>query len=297
MNLSEMNEHQLALVDRLLDLAIDEDVGTGDATTQVLFGPADHAAGRFVARQNGIMAGGEVVRRLYARLGARYADNAGAVRVDILKPDGSPYGPKESLLGVSGDTGIILMGERTALNILQRLCAVASRALQFADLTAGTRAGIYDTRKTTPGMRLLEKMAVVAGGGNNHRMGLYDMVLIKDNHIAAYGSVAKAVETARARTNLKIMIEVDTLEQLRQVLPAQPDYVLLDNMPADVLAEAVRLTDDECAAKNLARPQLEASGGINMDTVARVAQSGVDRISVGQLTNGAGSMDIGLDFD
>lgn len=292
-----MTPEQEGLVDRLLDLALDEDIGPGDATTTVLLAEKQRtAAGRFTARADGVMAGGEIVRRLYARLGARFHDNADAVRIEQVKQDGEAFRPGDALLAISGDASVILTGERAALNILQRMCAVATRTRAFVDLTKGTRAAILDTRKTTPGHRVLDKLAVVAGGGANHRMGLYDMILIKDNHLAAYGGPAAAVRAARAGTKLPIMVEVDTLEQLADALEAEPDYVLLDNMDPARLAEAVRLTDRAAADKGLRRPLLEASGGVNLESVAAIAASGVDRVSVGGLTHGAGSVDIGLDF-
>ncbi len=293
----QFTPEQLQLVDRLLDLSIDEDVGGGDATTRALFPNPGKATGRFVARQDGVMAGGEVARRLYARLGARFADNADAVKIEAIKTDGERFAKGESLQGISGDASVILMGERIALNLLQRMCAVATRTRTYVDLIAGTRAKIYDTRKTNPGHRVLDKLAVRAGGGENHRMGLFDMILVKDNHLSAYGGPAKAVRAARERSSLPIMIEVDTLEQLADALTAEPDYVLLDNMSPAALAEAVQLTDRVSAEKNLKRPQLEASGGITIDTVSAVAASGVERISAGALTHGAGSVDIGLDFE
>ncbi len=294
--LNDLGHEQLHLVDRLLDLAMDEDVGGGDATTRALFPSPGLASGRFVARQKGVMAGGEVLRRFYARLGARFADNAGAVAVDFFRKDGDAFPAGDSLLGISGDAGLILTGERIALNLLQRMCAVAGRTREFALRTAGTRAKIYDTRKTAPGHRVLDKLAVLAGGGENHRMGLYDMILVKDNHLSAYGGPAKAVRAARERSSLPVMVEVDTLRQLEDALLAEPDYVLLDNMDPATLAEAVRLTDMAAAMSGKKRPLLEASGGVTLDTVAAVAASGVDRISVGAITSGAGSVDIGLDF-
>ncbi len=292
-----MTLEQGKLVDRLLDLALDEDVGPGDVTTAALLsGSQVGAKGRFVARQNGVMAGGEVVKRFYARLGARYCDAAGIVSVKTVLPDGSVFAPGTVLLEVEGNAAAILTGERVALNILQRMCAVAARTRIFVDKVKGTKAVILDTRKTMPGHRVLDKMAVLAGGGQNHRMGLYDMVLIKDNHLAAYGSPASAVNASRkACPEVPIMVEVDTLEQLRNALTAEPDYVLLDNMGPETLAEAVGIAD-ACAAQGLARPLLEASGGVNLDSVRAIAEAGVDRISVGSITHGAGSVDIGLDF-
>lgn len=292
-------DEQVRLVDRLLDLAIDEDIGSGDATTASLFPESRTAEGFFTARQSGVMAGGGVLARFFARLGARFADDAGAVELEILLPDGGGFKAGDKLLRISGDAGTILMGERVALNLLQRMCAVAGRTRQYVDLVKdvpGSRAGIYDTRKTNPGHRVLDKLAVRAGGGQNHRMGLFDMILVKDNHLARYGGPAAAVKAARSRSSLPVMIEVDTLEQLADALPAEPEYVLLDNMNAELLREAVRLADTASKEKNLRRPRLEASGGINTDTVRAAAASGVDRISIGALTHGAGGVDIGLDF-
>lgn len=292
----DVPEEQLKLVDRLLDLSIDEDVGTGDATTSSLFTETGEASAEFTARESGVMAGGAVVARLYSRLGKRFAENDNAVSVEAVITDGNAFRAGDVLLRINGDVSIMLIGERPALNLLQRMCAVATRTRRYADLVAGTRARIYDTRKTNPGHRVLDKMAVRAGGGVNHRMGLYDMILVKDNHLAHFGGPAKAVQAARCRSSLPVMIEVDTLAQLEDVVPAEPDFILLDNMNAEVLEKAVALTDRITSEKNLRRPQLEASGGINLDTVAAAAASGVDRISVGALTHGAGSIDIGLDF-
>ena len=294
--LNHLDHQQLHLLDRLLDLAIDEDVGEGDATTKALFPSPGLASGFFVARQEGVMAGGEVLRRFYARLGARFADNASAVSIDLLRKDGEDFPPGCRLLGVYGDAGLLLTGERIALNILQRMCAIAGRTREFVRRTAGAKAKIYDTRKTTPGNRILDKLAVLAGGGENHRMGLYDMILVKDNHLSLYDGPAKAVRAARQQSSLPVMVEVDAIRQLEDILAAEPDYVLLDNMDAATLTKAVRLAEQSVLTKGLKRPLLEASGGIILDTVAAVAASGVDRISVGLLTSGAGTVDIGLDF-
>ncbi|MCC8115722.1 MAG: carboxylating nicotinate-nucleotide diphosphorylase [Planctomycetes bacterium] len=293
----ELPHEQLHLVDRLIDLAIDEDIGQGDATTLALFPNPGQAEGAFNAREDGVMAGGGVVARLYARLGARFQDDAQAVTVEETLADGRTFAAGDELLHISGDASVILMGERTALNLLQRMCAVAKRTRRYVDRMGETRAKIFDTRKTNPGHRVLDKLAVRAGGGHNHRMGLFDMILVKDNHLAKYGGPAGAVRAARERSSLPVMVEVDSLAQLEEVLPAEPDFVLLDNMSADVLAQAVKLADDRCREHNYRRPQLEASGGINLDTVAAAARSGVDRISVGALTHGAGSVDIGLEFE
>ncbi|MDR1535388.1 MAG: carboxylating nicotinate-nucleotide diphosphorylase [Planctomycetota bacterium] len=285
------------LLDRLLNLAIDEDVGPGDATTMALFPRPRTARARFTARAAGVMAGTEAVRRLFFLLGERFAGDPGAVRLGILKAEGESFSPGDGLLDIQGDARIILMGERISLNLLQRLCAVAALTREFVRRVAGTGAEIYDTRKTVPGHRLLDKLAVRAGGGRNHRLGLYDMILIKDNHLAAFGGPAGAVRAAREKSPLPIMVEVDTPGQLEEALRAEPDYILLDNMAPPALAEAVAAARRLSAELGLRRPQLEASGGIGLETAAAAAASGVDRISVGSLTHAPGSVDIGLDFE
>ncbi|MDR1613209.1 MAG: carboxylating nicotinate-nucleotide diphosphorylase [Planctomycetota bacterium] len=287
---------ETALADRLLDLALDEDLGSGDATTLALFAESGTASGGYVAREAGVMAGGDVVARLFALLGRRFFGSADKVRVDKTLADGERFAPGDELLAVEGEAGAILSGERASLNLLQRMCAVAARTRRYVDSVAGAGAAILDTRKTTPGLRVLDKLSVRAGGGVNHRMGLYDMILIKDNHLAARGGAGMAVRTARERSGLEIMVEVDTLEQLRDALPAEPDYVLLDNMGPDLLREAVAITAETVRREGLRRPLLEASGGVRLETVRAIAESGVDRVSVGALTHGAGSVDIGLDF-
>ncbi|MDR0361322.1 MAG: carboxylating nicotinate-nucleotide diphosphorylase [Planctomycetota bacterium] len=291
-----LTREQAALADRLLDLALDEDLGPGDATTLALFADPGTAAGRYVARAEGVMAGGDVVTRLFARLGARFFGSAARVKVIKTMEDGEKFSPGMELLRVEGEVAAILSGERASLNLLQRMCAVATRTREYVDLVGGSGAAVLDTRKTSPGLRVLDKLSVRAGGGVNHRMGLYDMILIKDNHLAAYGGAGKAVRAARARSSLEIMIEVDTLDQLQDILPAEPEYVLLDNMTPETLCAAVRMTDEAVARGGLRRPLLEASGGVNLETVRAIAESGVDRVSIGALTHGAGSIDIGLDF-
>ncbi len=282
---------QWQLVDRLLELALDEDIGPGDATSRTLIPPEARLTARLVARQAGRLAGLAVVERLYARLSPE-------VQFAAALADGAAFCAGAQLAELRGPAQIILTGERLALNLLQRMCGVASLTAQFVAAVAGCRAKIHDTRKTMPGMRVLDKLAVRLGGGENHRQGLFDMILIKDNHLAwAGGSVAQVVARARQGSPLPIMVEVDTLEQLADALAAEPDFVLLDNLPPAVMARAVALTDRECAARGWRRPVLEASGGVNLQTVRAIAESGVDRISVGALTHSAPALDIGLDLD
>lgn len=260
-----------------------EDVGHGDVTTLATVPAECRASGELVVKSDGVVAG---------------LSAAGMV-FDLLDPtvvwtptrvDGDRVAAGEVVVTVTGPARGILTGERLALNLLQRLSGVASLTRRFVDAVAGSGVAILDTRKTTPGLRALEKAAVRAGGGRNHRFGLSDGVLIKDNHLIAAGGIGPAVAAARQAVahTLKIEVEVDDLDQLEQAIAAGADAVLLDNMPPEVLRQAV-----ERAA---GRVWLEASGGITLDTVAAVAATGVNAISVGALTHSAPALDIGLDL-
>lgn len=287
----------------LLKLAIDEDLGRlGDLTTSALV-PTD-ALGRatVVARQGGVVAGLPAAAMALAAVApdARWMAEA---------HDGQPVVAGQCLARIEGPAAGLLVAERLVLNVLGRLSGIASLAGRYVAAIEGTRARIYDTRKTTPGWRRLEKYAVRCGGGWNHRTGLFEAVLIKDNHLAfgAAGSrehrytPAEAVVRARQFIaahspdpqwqNVIVEVEVDTLAQLAEVLPAGPDLVLLDNMPPDVLRQAVAQRD-----AGFAQIELEASGGVNLDRVRAIAVSGVDRISVGALTHSAIALDVGLDW-
>lgn len=282
-------------IDQLLDAATAEDIGSGDATSQALLAPGESCAGTFAARSPGVMAGFEIVERFYRRLDPE-------VRLEAEVAEGHSFPAGATLACIHGPAIAVLSGERTALNILQRMCGVASVTRRYVQAVEGTKAKICDTRKTIPGWRALDKLAVYLGGGTNHRRGLYDMILIKDNHILLAGrqnaeaSAAWAVQTARARSELKIEVEVESLDELEQVLSAEPDLILLDNMDEDDLRLAVKIVNRRCQAETLRRPLLEASGGIELGTVRRVAETGVDRISVGALTHSAPALDIGLDL-
>jgi nicotinate-nucleotide pyrophosphorylase (carboxylating) len=227
----------------------------------------------------------------------------GEVTIKRKIQEGHSFIEGDVLAVITGNAQKILTGERIALNILQRMGGIATVTKKYVKAIEGTSAKIVDTRKTVPGWRDLDKLAVYLGGASNHRHGLYDMVLIKDNHIAiaaktnSIASVAWAVRTAREKTNVKIQVEVDTIEQLKEVISEEPDMILLDNMNPDVLTEAVAITNKICSELSIARPLLEASGGIELGTVRRVAESGVDRISVGALTHSVIALDIGLDMD
>lgn len=278
---------------RLIDWSLTEDLGwTGDVTTLALIGPRDLGRVAVVAREAGVLAGACVLTELFSLLDP-------LVQVELLVPDGSVLQPGQVVAQLSGPLRPLLTGERTALNFLLRLSGVATLTSQYVSRVAGTRAGIYDTRKTFPGWRLLDKYAVRAGGGRNHRMGLYDQILIKDNHLAGWQalpgehSLPAAVRRCRELyPQLVVEIEVDTLQQLEQVLPAHPEIVLLDNMTPRQLAEGVALRD-----RLAPQVELEASGGVSLQTVAAIAQTGVERISVGGLTHSARALDLAFDWE
>ncbi len=271
----------------LVSLALAEDLGAaGDRTSAALI-PADQPGrAAFVARTDGVVAGLPAAALVCAAV-----DPALAFAPAVA--DGSHLARGTILATVAGPLRSILAAERTALNFLQRLSGVATLTRRYVDAAAGTRAAVLDTRKTTPGWRLLEKYAVRMGGGRNHRVGLYDGVLIKDNHLAGLGGdVRRAVELARAANpGLPVEVEVDTLDQLEHALAAQADIVLLDNMPPDRMRAAVARRDAVSPGT-----KLEASGGINLGTIAAAAATGVDRISVGALTHSAPALDIALDY-
>jgi nicotinate-nucleotide pyrophosphorylase (carboxylating) len=275
--------------DALVRLALAEDLGpTGDRTSLATIPESTTARAAFVARGAGVVAGLAVAGRVCAAV-----DPALAFAPAVA--DGTATHPGLVLATVSGPLRAILAAERTALNFLQRLSGVATLTRRFVDAAAGFPARILDTRKTTPGWRLLEKCAVRAGGGTNHRTGLYDGILIKDNHLAGLGGdVRRAVEAARAfpgNAGLPVEVEVDTLDQLEVALAVRADIVLLDNMSVEQLRAAVARRD--AAAPGV---RLEASGGVTLSTVRDIAATGVDRISVGALTHSAAALDIGLDY-
>jgi nicotinate-nucleotide pyrophosphorylase (carboxylating) len=290
MNMDFTAAEQVAF-ERLARLALEEDLGTaGDLTSQAVI-PAD-LTGRavLVARSPGVLAG------LPAAVGVFSQVNP-ALTFEPHRQDGDALQPNDRLLTVSGRMRSILAGERTALNFIQRLSGIATQTRRYVEAVAGLACQVLDTRKTTPGWRLLEKYAVRCAGGHNHRVGLHDAVLIKDNHLAALGTgrevVREAVRLARERygTGVPLEIEVDDLDQLDVALAAGPDMVLLDNMTPELMREAVRRRD--AAAPGVL---LEASGGVTLATIRAIAESGVDRVSVGALTHSATALDIALDY-
>jgi nicotinate-nucleotide pyrophosphorylase (carboxylating) len=273
------------LVDDFVRAALREDLGrAGDLTTDAIV-PADaQGTGRIVAREPGVVSGLFVVERVFAVLDPR-------VLVASAVADGDRVSQGTVVATVSGPLRALLTGERTALNLISRLSGVATATSRLVEAVAGTRATIVDTRKTTPGMRALEKAAVRDGGGANHRFGLDDAILIKDNHVAVAGGVTAAIEAARRHAGhlVKIEVEVDTLAQLDEALAARADIVLLDNFTLEQLREAVARTGN--------RALLEASGRIDAATVRAVAETGVDLISSGALTHSARILDFGFDID
>ncbi|MBY0527966.1 MAG: carboxylating nicotinate-nucleotide diphosphorylase [Gemmataceae bacterium] len=282
---------ELAACRRLVKCALEEDLDqAGDITSQAVIPPEHAGQAMFVARASGILAGLSAVTLVAAGVDDQLV-------FEPLIPDGIRVDPGTKVGTLTGRVRALLATERVALNFLQRLSGVATQTRRYVDAVAGLPVQILDTRKTTPGWRLLEKYAVRCGGGYNHRVGLYDGVLIKDNHLAPFGgapdAVTRAVQAARAHvgTSVFVEVEVDTLVQLDAALACGPDIVLLDNMTLEQMREAVK-------RRNAAAPgvKLEASGGVNLETVRPIAETGVDRISVGALTHSAPALDIALDY-
>lgn len=298
---TDMSQIEFGPVERraampLIELALAEDLGTGDLdrdrTCAALIDAAESATIDVVVRRVGVLAGSPLGSLVFERLDS-------SVCWEALVQDGTQVEPQTVIARVTGPLRSLLVGERTVLNFLQHLSGVATLTRQFVATVHGTNAVILDTRKTLPGWRALDKYSVRCGGGTNHRMGLFDGILIKDNHLAAWrrdhspSSIADAVLTARERSAVgtPLEVEVDTLEQLQDALAGSPEIVLLDNMSVPLLREAVSL-------RNRLAPtvRLEASGGISLETVLAIAQTGVDRISVGALTHSVPALDIAFDW-
>jgi nicotinate-nucleotide pyrophosphorylase (carboxylating) len=265
----------------IIQNALAEDLGDGDVTTTCIIPPEAMLTGQFIAKAEGIVAGLAVAQLTFALLDER-------VTFTPYCSDGDYANKKIIVATVNGPGRALLSGERVALNLLQRMSGIATLTRHFVDAVADTQAVILDTRKTAPGLRLLDKWAVELGGGQNHRFGLYDMVMIKDNHIAAAGSITEAVNRVRAcdERHRPIEVEVKNLIELREALKLAVDRILLDNMSPAQMREAVQITQG--------RTPLEASGNVNLNTVADIAATGVDFISVGALTHSVQAMDISL---
>lgn len=288
----QMDPKTIESADALIQIALTEDMGDyGDLTSNAMVAADAAAHVNIVARESGVVCGIPLIARVFSQL-------EGDVRIQSLIHDGDTVHRGSIIAKISGPVRLLLGGERTVLNFMIHLSGIASGTAKFVEHTHGTRAVILDTRKTLPGYRSLHKYAVRCGGGTNHRMGLYDGILIKDNHLAARGDRSLATAVAEAREHIKsqglhlpIEIEVDTLDQFRDALAESPEIVLLDNMdPAD-LAVAVEIRDQRSPST-----KLEASGGVTLQNIRAIAESGVDRISIGGLTHSSPALDLGFDW-
>jgi len=293
MSVPVFDEQARANAAALIAMALQEDLDdVGDLTSNGLIDESQHATVAVVVRQPGVVAGLPVMEMVFDELG-------GHVEIDCFLEDGAAVEAGTTAAKISGPLRTLLTGERTVLNFLTSLSGVSTLTAQFVSAITGTQAKVLDTRKTWPGWRHLQKYAVRAGGGTNHRIGLFDGVLIKDNHLAGWqargdhGSIADAIKTARAAAppNIPIEVEVDTLEQFQDALDGGADMVLLDNMSCETLSRAVVMRDELAP-----EVQLEASGGVNLKTIANIAATGVERISVGALTHSAVALDIAFDW-
>ncbi|GAB7027528.1 carboxylating nicotinate-nucleotide diphosphorylase [Geotalea toluenoxydans] len=268
-------------LDRIIENALMEDIHTGDLTTQAVMRENRAMRATLKAKENLVLAGIKVAARVFHIL-----DNS--ITFDAHFADGSRIEKGATLAEISGDASFLLQGERVALNLLQRMCGVATQTAAYVEAVQGTGARVVDTRKTTPGLRILEKYAVRIGGGINHRTGLYDGILIKENHIAAAGGITEAINRARAYIphTLKIEVETENLTEVTEALAAGADIIMLDNMDVATMREAVAMIGG--------RVLTEASGGVNLSTVRQIAETGVDIISVGALTHSVRAMDISM---
>jgi nicotinate-nucleotide pyrophosphorylase (carboxylating) len=264
----------------LIENALAEDLGSGDVTSEATI-PADAVSEAvMLAKQHLVLAGIEVSREVFLTLDP-------AIQFTPFAKDGDIIHAGTELARLSGNTRALLAGERVALNLLQHLSGIATLTARYVDQVKGLKAAVLDTRKTLPGLRQLEKNAVRIGGGKNHRMGLYDMILIKDNHIKAAGGITKAVASARMKTGkLRIEVETKTLDEVREALAAKADIIMLDNMPVEMMRGAVNLI--------AGRALVEASGNVTLETVRRIAETGVDFVSSGSLTHSAPAADISM---
>nr|WP_205864781.1 carboxylating nicotinate-nucleotide diphosphorylase [Planctomonas sp. JC2975] len=276
------------IIDRIVGAALDEDAPWGDITSELFIPAGATASARLVAREPGVFSGGEVLVRTMRAVDER-------IRVSVLLADGDRFAKGQALAVIAGPARGILRGERVALNLVQRMSGIATLTSRYVELAAGTDARIVDTRKTTPGLRALERHAVVCGGGRNHRNSLSDAVMAKDNHLAVLTaggrSVTDAIRAVRAQLGhtTHLEVEVDRMDQIEPVLAGGVDTIMLDNFTVDELRDGVALVNG--------RAIVEASGNVNLDTVAAIAATGVDVISVGALTHSVRSLDIGLDVD
>ncbi|MBE6202311.1 MAG: carboxylating nicotinate-nucleotide diphosphorylase [Rikenellaceae bacterium] len=274
------------LIDKLLDLGIEEDINTGDITTESIIPTTTNGVATMTAKQDGVISGLEIVKMVYDRF------QSDVVFTPYFK-DGDAVKKGDVILKIEATYPTLLRGERLSLNIFQRMCGIATETAKYVKELEGTHTELLDTRKTAPGLRVLDKMAVKHGGGTNHRMGLYDMAMIKDNHIKMAGGIAKAVEQVRARISEGIKVEVETtnIDEVHQAINAGADIIMLDNMDNQAMAEAVRIIN--AAGKGI---KTEASGNMSIPRLKEVAATGVDYISVGALTHTVKGMDISMNI-
>jgi nicotinate-nucleotide pyrophosphorylase (carboxylating) len=266
----------------IIKQSLNEDIGSGDATSESIISKDAMMNGRIIAKQNGVIAGLDVARAVFHLLDV-------SIQFDSLVKDGQRVVPTGELIRLRGHAQSLLVGERTALNFLGRMSGIATLTRQFVDVVAGTKALILDTRKTAPGLRYFDKLAVKLGGGENHRIGLYDMILIKDNHIDFAGGIEEAVRRAKAaRSGLQIEVEARSVADVQIALNLGVERIMLDNMSIDMMKEAVHLTNG--------RAKLEASGNVSLETVRAIAETGVDFISIGALTHSAKVFDFSLQW-
>lgn len=268
-------------IDRLIDLALEEDIGSGDITTENLVDPMAKGQGLIVAKEDLVVAGLDLARRVFQRIDAH-------MELNSAYTDGDSVHRSDTVAEISGRLATLLTGERVALNFLQRLSGIATLTRGYVARLAGKQVKLLDTRKTTPGWRQLEKWAVRVGGGTNHRMGLYDAILIKDNHIAAAGSISEAVKRVRTKVPSGTTIEVETvdLDQVREAMGAGAHIIMLDNMSTEDIIAAVSMVGG--------RSKLEASGGVTQERLAELADTGIDYISSGALTHSARAVDLSM---
>ena len=280
--------HENSTLDTLIDLALSEDLGEqGDITSKSFIPENRHSSGKIIAKEDCVIAGSEIAERVFNKFDP-------SIKIDVLLKSGSSAQCDTTVINLSGKTRSILSAERTALNFIQRLSGIATLTKKYVDAVNGTNAKILDTRKTTPGWRNIEKFAVLSGGGSNHRMGLFDMAMLKDNHLANESDpelLQKNIHSFKDKyPNARIELEADTLKQVIQFVKMDGiDVILLDNMSENDLIEAVKYRSGSI--------QFEASGGINLESVYKVAKTGVDFISVGALTHSASSVDFSLELD
>lgn len=273
------------LLDQLIDIAIEEDISTGDLATNALIGRGERATALITAKADGVISGLAVAERVLETI---------STEEYLFEPylqDGDRVAKGDKILKIEGTYRDLLTSERLMLNFLQRMSGIATATRQMVDLIAGTKAQLLDTRKTVPGHRLTDKLAVKHGGGTNHRMGLYDMAMIKDNHIKAAGGISKAIKQVKATLPISVKVEVETtnLEEVKEALQGGADIIMLDNMSSEMMKEAVALIGNNAAT--------EASGNITHERIREVAETGVDFISVGALTHSVRALDMSMNFE